>query len=150
MIVNKTFDAIVRNVSDYRESDMFHSEREAWDWIEEQQKEIGYRAYSKVTTYGTCDCGETVVLDSFTVECPNCGKLYNAFGQELRPREEWEETDAYEENEMKFVYDPARGTMVPEKYVTSNSNEKTPTEWQAELRRWLTKEIAEESNYSTR
>lgn len=37
-----------------------------------------------------CDCGTTVYLDDpLTNECPTCGKLYNGFGQELAPREEW-------------------------------------------------------------
>lgn len=39
-----------------------------------------------------CDCGTTVYLDdSLTNECPTCGQLYNGFGQELAPRDEWDE-----------------------------------------------------------
>lgn len=38
----------------------------------------------------TCECGTTVYLDNpLTNECLTCGKLYNGFGQELAPREEW-------------------------------------------------------------
>jgi hypothetical protein len=38
-------------------------------------------------------CGEKLELtDSLTNECDECGRLYNAFGQSLRPPEEWEET----------------------------------------------------------
>ncbi|MBQ4447454.1 MAG: hypothetical protein II897_04085 [Clostridia bacterium] len=42
----------------------------------------------------TCDCGETVYLSGHTIEC-ECGKLYNGFGQELAPVEEWEPEDRY-------------------------------------------------------
>lgn len=42
-----------------------------------------------------CTCGTTVYLDSFTNECDGCEKLYNNFGQELAPVEEWEEEDRY-------------------------------------------------------
>lgn len=42
-----------------------------------------------------CSCGTTVYLDSFTNECPTCGKLYNIFGQELAPVDEWDEEDRY-------------------------------------------------------
>lgn len=44
----------------------------------------------------TCDCGETVYLNGFTNECPECGRLYNNFGQALAPREQWDEDDRYE------------------------------------------------------
>lgn len=41
---------------------------------------------------GICDvCGEKVYLSSFTNECDGCGALYNKFGQQLAPREEWGE-----------------------------------------------------------
>lgn len=39
----------------------------------------------------TCDCGTRVYLDSNTNECLECGRLYNQFGQSLKPRSEWEE-----------------------------------------------------------
>ncbi len=38
---------------------------------------------------GKCDCGETVILDSFTCECEKCGQLYNSSGQKLAPPEQW-------------------------------------------------------------
>ncbi len=41
----------------------------------------------------TCDCGTTVYLDRFTNQCDSCGKLYNNFGQELAPSEEWDPED---------------------------------------------------------
>ncbi len=41
----------------------------------------------------TCDCGTTVYLDRFTNQCAECGKLYNKFGQELAPPEEWDPED---------------------------------------------------------
>lgn len=40
--------------------------------------------------YITCDCGETLYVDNFTNEC-ECGRLYNAFGQELADPSEWQE-----------------------------------------------------------
>lgn len=38
-----------------------------------------------------CDCGTRVYLDSDTNECEGCGIAYNRFGQQLKPRNEWEE-----------------------------------------------------------
>lgn len=40
---------------------------------------------------GTCPCGESIDLIDDTNECENCGLLFNAFGQELRPLDEWED-----------------------------------------------------------
>lgn len=43
--------------------------------------------------YGTCSCGNTVVLiDQYygACECEKCGKWYNLFGQELLKPEYWE------------------------------------------------------------
>jgi hypothetical protein len=39
---------------------------------------------------GLCDCGEEVVLASFTSTCA-CGADYNTSGQQLAPREQWGE-----------------------------------------------------------
>jgi hypothetical protein len=42
---------------------------------------------------GTCDCGETVVLDydnGHGIDCP-CGRIYNMSGSQLAPRSQWEE-----------------------------------------------------------
>ena len=47
------------------------------------------------TRYLICDCGEKVYLGGFTNECCECGKLYNGFGQELAPIEEWDPEDCY-------------------------------------------------------
>lgn len=44
-----------------------------------------------------CGCGTTVYLDKNsilpdgTVECEGCGQIYNAFGDRLKDRSEWEE-----------------------------------------------------------
>lgn len=38
-----------------------------------------------------CDCGTRVYLEENTNECEGCGKLWNRFGQQLKPRNEWEE-----------------------------------------------------------
>lgn len=43
----------------------------------------------------TCHCGCIVWLSSFTNECDKCGQLYNAFGQELAPPNQWDEEDRY-------------------------------------------------------
>lgn len=50
-----------------------------------------HQAMMSRSTFITCDCGATVYLGGFTNECDGCGKLYNSFGNELRPRSEWEE-----------------------------------------------------------
>lgn len=42
--------------------------------------------------YGTCICGERVELwdqHMGACECPNCGRWYNLFGQELLPPAYW-------------------------------------------------------------
>lgn len=51
----------------------------------------------KVQKHITCDCGEEVYLDKFSsvTECTSCGRLYNAFGQELAPVDQWDEEDRY-------------------------------------------------------
>ena len=43
-----------------------------------------------------CSCGEMVIADSHTNICPECGKMYNAFGQELAPVDQWDPEDAYD------------------------------------------------------
>ena len=48
-----------------------------------------------ISKFITCDCGSTVYLGRFTCECENCGRLYNSFGQELAPPDEWDEDDRY-------------------------------------------------------
>lgn len=42
-----------------------------------------------------CTCGDIVALGSFTNECPNCGRMYNSFGQELAPVSQWDPEDVY-------------------------------------------------------
>lgn len=49
--------------------------------------------------HGTCECGEEVSLwDEYygACSCPNCGRWYNLFGQEINPPIYWEEE--YEED----------------------------------------------------
>ena len=46
--------------------------------------------------HGTCECGEEVYLyDEYmgACECPNCGRWYNLFGQELNPPSSWADGD---------------------------------------------------------
>ena len=41
---------------------------------------------------GICECGQEIELwDQYLAacECPNCGRWYNVFGQELKNPEEW-------------------------------------------------------------
>lgn len=61
----------------------FRSEEEAHDWAEDNTSVFG-DAEIRHYAIGTCECGETVELMEFTNECPNCGALYNPFGQEVR------------------------------------------------------------------
>lgn len=55
------------------------------------------RVYSyREPAHGTCSCGETVMLTNEycgACECPNCGKWYNLFGQELEPPERWDKDE---------------------------------------------------------
>ena len=46
------------------------------------------------TEFLTCDCGKLVYLHSHTNFC-KCGRLYNGFGQELAPPEDWNPEDVY-------------------------------------------------------
>lgn len=44
--------------------------------------------------HGTCTCGcEVWLIDQYcgACQCPDCGRWYNLFGQELMPPEQWEE-----------------------------------------------------------
>ena len=48
----------------------------------------------KENAHGTCECGNEVSLwDEYlgACECPNCGRWYNLFGQELKAPRYWEE-----------------------------------------------------------
>lgn len=41
-----------------------------------------------------CVCGEILEKDrTYDIECSDCGREYNCFGQMLAPREQWEESD---------------------------------------------------------
>lgn len=48
----------------------------------------------RTPAHGTCECGQEILLVSDYMgacNCPNCGRWYNLFGQELLPPEQWEE-----------------------------------------------------------
>ena len=49
------------------------------------------------SSFVICSCGERIYLPKGlgVEECWECGKLYNAFGQELASPEEWDEEDRY-------------------------------------------------------
>ena len=50
----------------------------------------------KEPAHGTCECGEEVELYNQYMgacECPNCGRWYNLFGQELNPVNTWRDGD---------------------------------------------------------
>jgi len=51
-------------------------------------KDESYSYWEDAT--GQCNCGCTVILDSFTNTC-ECGKDYNMSGQRLAPRSQWGE-----------------------------------------------------------
>lgn len=42
----------------------------------------------------SCECGEEVICQAFTNIC-ECGRMFNRFGQELAPINEWEPEDVY-------------------------------------------------------
>ncbi len=42
-----------------------------------------------------CACGATVEAFGYDTDCHECGRSYNAFGQELAPRAHWDERDDY-------------------------------------------------------
>lgn len=64
---------------------------------------IGPHLFKDERTYinpavGKCSCGQEVILDAGydgAVMCPNCGKWYNLFGQELVDPKYWEEDYDY-------------------------------------------------------
>lgn len=56
--------------------------------------------YSEVVTHkwgfyepatAICECGKEIRLNYDAEPCEHCGRLHNLFGQELLPREMWEE-----------------------------------------------------------
>ena len=47
------------------------------------------------SSYLVCSCGKKVFLHGFTNVC-ECGAMYNSFGQELAPVEQWDEEDRYD------------------------------------------------------
>lgn len=47
---------------------------------------------------GTCDCGETVILENQyygACQCTSCGRWYNLFGESILPPDQWGD-DLYE------------------------------------------------------
>jgi hypothetical protein len=40
--------------------------------------------------YAECACGDIVDLWFDVNECDSCGQLFNAFGQKLKPEDEWD------------------------------------------------------------
>ena len=57
---------------------------------------VKYSRRYRVPAKGTCSCGQEVVLINEYMgacECPNCGKWYNLFGQELLPPDQWDMSD---------------------------------------------------------
>ena len=71
-----------------------HPEKFAvWNEVEHE------KVRDDVLAHGTCSCGQEVELyDQYygACQCPNCGRWYNLFGQELLPPEYWV-TDPSEE-----------------------------------------------------
>lgn len=64
-----------------------------------------FKIFAKVETekrrvcdpaHGTCECGNEVYLFDMYMgacECPECGRWYNLFGQELNPPSTWDSGD---------------------------------------------------------
>lgn len=74
---------------------MAHPEEFDAEWNEFRTWKNTYRE----PAHGTCVCGEEVYLiDEYqgACECPNCGRWYNLFGQELLPPDQWE-SDYYDD-----------------------------------------------------
>lgn len=62
------------------------------DWFERFNCIVRTERRVLDNAHGTCICGEDVELwDQYlgACECPNCGRWYNLFGQELNPPEYW-------------------------------------------------------------
>lgn len=49
----------------------------------------------KIGAYWTCYCGCLVEAFGYDVSCDECGRLYNGFGQELKPQSQWGENGDY-------------------------------------------------------
>ena len=70
---------------------MAHPER-----FETFAKVTKYVNHYKEPAHGTCVCGEEVYLFNQYLggcECPNCGKWYNLFGQEMNHPSTWADGD---------------------------------------------------------
>ena len=55
----------------------------------------------KVPANGWCKCGELVMLENDyygAYQCPNCGRWYNLFGQEILPPDKWDIDPSDEES----------------------------------------------------
>lgn len=55
---------------------------------------VQYKRICVEPAYGTCSCGETVILENQycgACECPGCGQWYNLFGEEILPPDQWQD-----------------------------------------------------------
>ena len=62
--------------------------------FERFNKVIKRTSHYRENNSGVCECGETIELWNEYLgacECPNCGRWYNLFGQELNPPDTWRE-----------------------------------------------------------
>lgn len=85
LIHNESYDCWIKNY----ESCLAHPER----FEAEGVKKISW--WYTEPAHALCSCGEEILLQGDT-ECPNCGQLYNAFGQPLVDPEYWEEDYEYQ------------------------------------------------------
>lgn len=73
---------------------------ENYKWCQEHPDEIECLGVVKITTshwvpsLAKCECGEKFYLDGSyygSNQCPQCGRWYNIWGQEIRSPDQWEE-----------------------------------------------------------
>lgn len=70
------------------------------------QTEIKPKLYERNSSYRMpmvikCNCNTTLELWNSENDCPNCSTIFNIVGQELAPRDQWEEDTCQES-----FYDP--------------------------------------------
>jgi hypothetical protein len=73
-----------RMTEEYKYDLMHESDYDPYDHMDYPEFEPEY-------DYVTCACGEEIDLLIDVNECDFCDRLYNAWGQSLKPYDEWED-----------------------------------------------------------